>query len=191
MESRWKEEPSFARASSATRPRVKLRLRWVTYGIYVVSLVLMFLSVPLVILLVVTLRNAVDVLRGRWLWEPVVSVVLPLTVCYVTLLLLKIVAVKRGWMTKEEARSFPLRKSQWPDSWLELPPNSGTKTGSMKSARHVGLVALILGTMSCGVGITGLACNLPHLSFLTFFWCGTILIGFGITMVIFGGRKRG
>ena len=113
-----RESFRLARGPFMIGKRVKPRLRWLAYGSYTVALGVMYLSVVAVFFAMVPIGDVVFTgIHG--VWVTVLFIAVALCTFYATLFAFKAVFTRLGWMTQEEARSFPLRKSQWPDSWYE------------------------------------------------------------------------
>ncbi len=104
--------------------RVKRRLRWITYPTYLIALAVALLTAGVVLFATPRMHQVPGGALGRLLsvlWE-VLSTLGSVLVAYcLMLLLLKILFVRLGWMTREEAKPFPwdMPMDGWPESWLE------------------------------------------------------------------------
>jgi hypothetical protein len=115
----------------ATRPpymegkRVKRRLVAITWASLILALAIGLLGVLSVVLLLEWMGGA-----GRFgLLATAMILVGWVSGVYLSLFVLKALFVRLGWMTTEEAKSFPLRKGEWwPESWLE-PDHEGKPNG--------------------------------------------------------------
>lgn len=101
------------------RKRVKLRLRWAVYCSYAFSLCLMWLAMVAIIVVMYSVDMRSGAENGIWLLLVLVFFGVPLLVFLMAMLAAREFLVFLRWMTREEARSFPLRRPQWPAEWLE------------------------------------------------------------------------
>jgi hypothetical protein len=93
--------------------RVKLRLRVIAYGSYLVSSVL---SISTFVGGIWMFARFGIPLAHPW-WMFILLVIPPLLGC-LAMLLCKAVSARLGWMTPREAQTFPWRAA-WPENWLE------------------------------------------------------------------------
>jgi len=109
--------------------RVKRRLLWIVNLTYFVSFLLAIGVMVLTGTAILHFAPRIQHVPGRVLWEPLLFIGPPLAGFFLALFVFKVVFVRLGWMTREEARPFPfrMRRHRWPDSWLE-PIDEGEST---------------------------------------------------------------
>lgn len=97
--------------------RVRRRLQWIAAVSWLFGVAAAMLTYAGLLLASVRMGNP---LRGK-LWASLMVMGVSIAAGYLMYFLLKILYVRFGWMTREEARSFPfgMQKGRWPESWLE------------------------------------------------------------------------
>lgn len=101
--------------------RVKRRLLWIVCLTYLVSCLVALGAMVLTALTFFHFAGPTEDLPGRVFWAPLLFVGPPVAAFCLALFVFKVVFVRFGWMTREEARPFPfqIRSHRWPGSWLE------------------------------------------------------------------------
>jgi hypothetical protein len=94
---------------------MKPRLRFLAYASYLVACAVLVLTYVGQIWAVCSL----DLRPFNSVWLNLVFFLVPFLAFWVTLLAIRTLCLWLGWLTSEEAASFPLRHSRWPDTWLE------------------------------------------------------------------------
>ena len=97
--------------------RVKRRLFWIAQVSGLLTMAIMLLTAAAVVF---AMHQAGPLARGKP-WGSVLFFTVPVAVAYLTQFALKVLYLRLGWMTQEEAEPFPFRMkgNRWPDSWLE------------------------------------------------------------------------
>ena len=106
-------------SSNYSRTKVKLRLRAVSYVAYSVSIFVMFAVMVGMIYLFAPNIDAdtestwINLLLTFFIYS------VPLLVFFGTIFSMRRGAIILGWMTREEAKHFPLKRSRWPEEWFD------------------------------------------------------------------------